>query len=784
MQINPLRVVHIISGLGQGGAETVLHRLVTAPDQDTEHIVVSMGDNGVFGPRLTSAGIPVYTLGMRGLAGTVKGAWQLHRLLRSLAPDVVQTWMYHADLVGGLIARLAGVRAVSWGIRNSGADLAKSSPASRMLAGVSAPLSRLIPAVVVACAQNAVQRHRRWGYDGDRMIVVPNGYDLSIWQPDPDARVQVRDEWTVTDDTIVVGSVARWNPLKDHENLIAAMAQVRQGDTLRLVLVGQGMETGNAELMALLHRHGVADRTVLLGMRDDVQRVMQGFDIHVLSSRAEGFPNVVAEAMAAGVLCVVTDVGDAAYIVDDAGWIVPARNASALAQGIEQAAAVVATAEGQARATRGRQRVTGLFSLATMVANWQTVWRRLAADYPQPLRHTRAEAFTSGHVASKADRAHRLLFVVNNPAFFLSHRLPVALAAQNAGFDVHIATMDGPAVATVRGHGFAHHVIPLSRSGKNPVQELHSIYALWRLCRRLRPDIMHAVTIKPVLYGGIAARLAGVPAYVAAVSGLGYVFIRQNQGVDYVRMAATRLYRLALGHPNSRVIFQNTSDRQTLEDARVVRAGQSVLIRGSGVDLDRFPYVPEPPEPVVVLCVARLLEDKGIHEYVEAARLSQRRGDDFRWVLAGSPDPGNPASVSESAVRAWHQEGAIEWLGERTDIAELHQQAHIAVLPSYREGLPKSLVEAAASGRAVVTSDVPGCRDALEPGVSGLLVPPRDATALADAVRELALDGPRRMAMGRAGRTLAERDFDIHKIVRKQLDVYDTLLPVRQDPEG
>lgn len=781
MQANTLRVVHIISGLGQGGAETVLHRLVTAPGQDTEHIVISMGDHGVFGPRLVSAGIPVYTLGMRGPVGMVKGVFRLHRLLRSLAPDVVQTWMYHADLVGGLVARLAGVRAVSWGIRNSGADLAKSSPSSRILAGVSAPLSRLIPAVVVVCAQNAVQRHQRWGYDADRMVVVPNGYDLSLWRPDPHARIQMRDEWRIPDDTVVVGSVARWNPLKDHENLIAAMAGVSQGDRMRLVLVGHGMETSNSELMALLRQHGVADRTVLLGMRNDVQRVMQGFDIHALSSRAEGFPNVVAEAMAAGVLCVVTDVGDAAYIVDDAGWVVPARNASALAQGIGQAAAVVATAEGKARADMGRQRVTRLFSLDTMVSNWHAVWRRLAADYPHPLRQVRRSASSSGPIAGNADRVRRLLFVVNNPAFFLSHRLPVALAARNAGFDVHIATMDGPAVATVREQGFVHHVIPLSRSGKNPIQELHSIYALWRLCRRLRPDMMHAVTIKPVLYGGIAARLAGVPAYVAAVSGLGYVFIRQSPGVDYVRIAATWLYRLALGHPNSRVIFQNTSDRQTLEDAGVVRPGQSVLIRGSGVDLDCFPYRPEPPGPVVVLCVARLLKDKGIHEYVEAARLSQRRGDGFRWLLAGSPDPGNPASVSESEVRAWHQEGAIEWLGERTDIAELHQQAHIAVLPSYREGLPKSLIEAAASGRAVVTSDVPGCRDALEPGVSGLLVPPRDATALADAVHELGFDGPRRMAMGRAGRALAERDFDIRKIVRKQLDVYDSLLPAHPD---
>src|SRR5690554_4385951 len=196
-----LRIVHVISGLGQGGAETVLQRLVTAPNQEAEHIVISMGELGVFGPRLQDAGIPVYTLEMRDPLRAVKGMWQLYKLLRDLRPDVVQTWMYHADLFGGLIARLAGIRAVSWGIRNSGADLAKSSRSSRVLAAVCAPLSRVLPAVVVACAENAAQRHQRWGYDADRMIVIPNGYDLSVWQPDEDVRSQVRAEWGVDDAT-------------------------------------------------------------------------------------------------------------------------------------------------------------------------------------------------------------------------------------------------------------------------------------------------------------------------------------------------------------------------------------------------------------------------------------------------------------------------------------------------------------------------------------------------------------------------------------------------------
>ncbi|WP_442598409.1 glycosyltransferase family 4 protein [Parapusillimonas sp. JC17] len=370
-----------------------------------------------------------------------------------------------------------------------------------------------------------------------------------------------------------------------------------------------------------------------------------------------------------------------------------------------------------------------------------------------------------------------MLFVVNNPAFFLSHRLPVALGAREAGYDVHVATMEGAAVTAITAQGFPHYAIPMSRSGRNPIEELQTLLALWRLFRGLQPDLVHAVTIKPVLYGGIAARLAGVRAYVAAVSGLGFIFMRKPGGFDFLRTAATLLYKLALGHRNSRVIFQNQSDRDVLMRAGVVKPRQAVLIRGSGVDLDVFPVQPEPEGPVRALMVSRLLKDKGVMEFVQAAKLAAGDATALRWVLVGSPDPGNPASISDEEFARWKQEGIVECLGERKDIAELYAGAHIAVLPSYREGLPKSLVEAAACGRAVVTTDVPGCRDAIEPGVSGVLVPARDARALADAVLRLAGDAPLRKQMGAAGRALAETEFDIRKVVEAHLAVYAGLLP-------
>lgn len=372
--------------------------------------------------------------------------------------------------------------------------------------------------------------------------------------------------------------------------------------------------------------------------------------------------------------------------------------------------------------------------------------------------------------------SRRLMFVVNNPAFFMSHRVPVALAAQQAGYDVHVATMDGPAVADIQALGMTHHAIPMTRSGKHPLQELGTLLALLRLFRRVRPDVVHLVTIKPVLYGGIAARLARVPGMVAAISGLGFVFLSNSLKMRLVRAVVARLYRLALGHPNSRVIFQNANDRDLLKSLGAVRDEQVVIIRGAGVDLDAYRASPEPPSPpVVVTMVARLLRDKGVREFVEAATILRARGVPVVMQLVGGLDAGNPASATQQEVDAWQRDGAVQALGERSDIAELYAASHVAVLPSYREGLPKSLIEAAACGRAVVTTDVPGCRDAIEPGQTGLLVPVRDAQALADAIARLVEDAALRQALGAAGRALAEREFDIGRVARIHVELYDAL---------
>ncbi|WPN65160.1 glycosyltransferase family 4 protein [Pseudomonas sp. P9_35] len=370
----------------------------------------------------------------------------------------------------------------------------------------------------------------------------------------------------------------------------------------------------------------------------------------------------------------------------------------------------------------------------------------------------------------------KLLMIVNDPAFFISHRLAIAEAAKEMGYETHIATMDGEAVSSITDKGFIHHLLPLSRSGSNPFSELFSLFSVWRLLWKVKPKILHLVTIKPVIYGGIAARFAPVKGVVAAVSGLGFVFVSQGIKATLLRKVVNFFYKLALGKKNLRVIFQNPDDCAVLTGFSIVDRNKAEMIRGSGVDLNLYSFMPENMSQTPVVCfAARLLRDKGVIEFVEAVKILQLRGIAARFQIVGDVDLGNPATITPAEIATWRDEGIIELLGYRKDIGELFTNANIVTLPSYREGLPKVLVEAAACGRAVVTTDVPGCRDAIDPNVTGLLVPVRDAMALADSLEELIQNAEVRQRMGIAGRALAERAFNIKKIVQQHLDIYSKL---------
>lgn len=375
----------------------------------------------------------------------------------------------------------------------------------------------------------------------------------------------------------------------------------------------------------------------------------------------------------------------------------------------------------------------------------------------------------------------RLLFLVTEDWYFCSHRLPIARAARDAGFAVTVATRVAAHGEAIRAEGFDLVSLRMERANSNPLREIAALAEIIRVYRRVRPDIVHHVAVKPALVGSLAARLIRVPRVVNAIAGLGFVYASRSLKARILRPCISLGFRVLLNGRRSRVIVQNPDDRRLLIENRLVAPERLTVIKGSGVDLAHFHPVPEPAvgpaAPPVAALVSRMIWDKGIGVLVEAARLLKARGVALEIVLAGRPDPQNPASITEDQLRAWHDEGIVEWVGFCDDVAGLWARSHIAVLPSwYGEGVPKSLLEAAASARPLVAADGPGLREVVQNGATGILVPPRDAGALADALQRLAEDAALRRRLGQAARALAEREFGEDIVIQETLAVYRSLL--------
>lgn len=367
----------------------------------------------------------------------------------------------------------------------------------------------------------------------------------------------------------------------------------------------------------------------------------------------------------------------------------------------------------------------------------------------------------------------RVLFVATDASFFVTHRLPIALAARERGYDVHVATPRGPMVETIASSGLSWHPIMLTR-GISVVRDALAIPQCALLYRRLRPDIVHHIAMKPVLFGMLATHAAHVPVVVNAIMGLGSAFDNRRLIGRMLHFAFDHI----LGHPRMRFTFENADDRETFLGLGWLSPDQTVLIGGSGVDPVEFspPSHPRTGTPLV-LFAARLLATKGVADFVEAARKLAARGIAARFAIAGQPDPKNPDSVRESDLARWKAEGIVEILGHSSNMPDLLRSASLFVLPTfYREGVPKALLEAAATGLAAVTTNTPGCRDIVVDGETGLLVPPRDVDALATAIEQLLNDARRRNGMGRKARERVLAHFAVEHVVRETLATYEALL--------
>lgn len=373
----------------------------------------------------------------------------------------------------------------------------------------------------------------------------------------------------------------------------------------------------------------------------------------------------------------------------------------------------------------------------------------------------------------------KILLFANTDWYLFNFRQSLARALREAGHDVLLVSPPGPYGERLRELGFRWQPAPMVRRSLNPFRELALVQWLRRLIAQEQVDLVHGFTIKCAVYGSLAARLERTPARVNAVAGMGYVFISNAPRARALRPIVRRLLRYALGGERARLILQNPDDADMFTRARLVDAGKVRLIPGSGVDCSRFTPSTLPPatERFRVVLPARILWDKGVAEYVEAARLLQERGAPVDFLLAGEPDPGNPAAVPEDLIRAWVQQGLIQWLGHVSDMPALYRSVDCVVLPSYREGLPKGLIEAAACALPLVTTDVPGCREVVTDQEDGLLVPARNAAALADAIALLEKDPGLRLRLGLAARRKALERFDERGVVEQTIAVYRELIP-------
>ena len=370
----------------------------------------------------------------------------------------------------------------------------------------------------------------------------------------------------------------------------------------------------------------------------------------------------------------------------------------------------------------------------------------------------------------------KILYIVNDISFFVSHRLEIALSAKKEGLQIHLAYPRADSKLEQTLKGFKHHPINLTRSGRNPLKEILAFVSIYRVIKQVNPDLLHLITIKPVVYGGMIASILKIHGVVSAVPGLGYSFIHKGVKATLFRFLISFLYKLAFKGDYLRVIFQNNDDKAILKKLTKLDASKIVLMKGSGVDLKKFYFSTLPKGKPIVSMASRLQRDKGVFEFFEAAKILRDRKKEIEFHFIGEKDAFYASKIEQEEIKKWKKTDYVKFLGFRKDIHNLFKESTIIVLPSYREGFPKVLQEAAACGRPVIASDVPGCREAIKEGKTGHLVEPRSATALADKIQELIENRELLQKMGYEARKLAEEEFSLDDIVSQHLELYDELL--------
>jgi glycosyltransferase involved in cell wall biosynthesis len=373
----------------------------------------------------------------------------------------------------------------------------------------------------------------------------------------------------------------------------------------------------------------------------------------------------------------------------------------------------------------------------------------------------------------------RILFVTNVDWFFISHRLVIAEEAQKRGFEVIVAAEDTGRSQEIRDKGIHFINLSISRSGTNPFKEFKTLINFFNVYKKINPDVVHHITLKPVIYGSIIAKLLRIRGVVNAISGLGYNFTKGRQ--SYVQKAMLYIMRFGFSRKNLVVIFQNENDQDELTDLGIINSSNEIVgIKGSGVDLEKYYESPFPAfNRIIILLPSRMLWDKGIKELREASNiLKEKYSNKVEFILSGLADEDNKAGVPAFYMKSWDDGEYVKWIGYQKNMFKIYQNSHIVVLPSYREGMPKALLEACAVGRAIVTTNAIGCKETVDEGFNGFKVPVASSTDLANALEELINNHDLIKQMGHNSRAKAEKEFDVKNVVEKHIEIYNRLLIV------
>ncbi len=758
----PIRVVHVITDLDTGGAEMMLYRLLTGLDRNIiESRVVSLTDQGPISKKIRYIGIDVTSLGMKPGSLNPTGIFRLASSLRESKTDLVQTWMYHSDLIGGLAAWAAGRRKVIWGIHNSTLDPKKSKARTRMIVRINSFLSGFVPKKIIVCSQAALNVHLNAGYRKDRMQFIPNGFDLSEFQLNLQAKINIRQELGIPQDSFVAGTAARFDPQQDHPNLLAAASLLLANyPQLHFVLCGDGMVRENLDLMKLVSPIMGEERIHLIGRRTDMAAVTASWNLAVLpSSYGEAFPLVIGEAMACGVPCVVTDVGDSGTIVGETGRVVPPHNPERLAQGIEEIINL-SPSDKAALGIQARERILNNYDLSKAVKKYTDVYLdsikpRYQAPAHRPIRVT--------HVITDLD---------TGGAEIMLYKLLDGLDRSLISSRVVSLTDEGPIGRRIKDIGIDVTSLGMKPGSLNPA----GIFKLASNLQDANTELVQTWMYHADLIGGAAALVAGRMPTIWNI---------RNSTLDKAtsKMRTRLIVRLNawLSHFLPRSVLVCSMRAQTIHET-LGYDRQKMWMIPNGFNLKEFKPDPQAKRwlrrhlnldiktPVIGL-VARFDPQKDLQTFIEACKIVSQNLPDVHFVLCGDRLDGENEILMDWITNA-NLTDKFHLLGRRSDIPQITAGFDLAISSSaYGEAFSNVVGEAMACAVPCVVTDVGDA--AVIVADTGRIVPPRNPASLASGIIDMMkLPQSVRSRMGEEARKRITMNYDLVKIIEAYTKVY------------